>query len=109
MLDLTLYSNSNKYYEVKMLDGKVLKLKRPSQVLFMEVMDIKKFVDEKDVEKSLDGLYEIFTKIVNMNIDGEKYEKEDIENEYDLQLVSILINDYFAYWSKEIAEKVDFQ
>ena len=54
-------------------------------------------------------MIDIFTRILNRNDEGKTFTKDEIEEEFDLMVVVYVVKDYFQYWTKEIADHVNFQ
>ena len=82
MLDLG--KLQQKLYKVKLLDGTILQIPKPSQLLLKKMMDL-----EKTENKATDLLYEInniLFEIFNTNKNGIKYTLEDIEKMFDLSI-----------------------
>ena len=107
MLDLTVISKQ--LYEIKLLDGTVLKLKRPSQGLVEYIISLRNYVEDKDEEELVSAFGELFTRILNNNTAKKVFKEEELVEEYDFTLISMVIEDYFKYWNEEVADEVDFQ
>lgn len=106
MLDLTA-AVSTELYEIKMLDGQILHLKRPTQALQQTIVQVKQF--EKEESKLINCFIDIFIRIINRNKEGITYTKEDIAENYDISIIGLVVKDYFTYWNKEIEQIVNFQ
>lgn len=104
MLDLTA-AVSTELYEIKMLDGKVLHLKRPTQALQQTIVQMKSDDDESNLVEVITA---IFVRIINRNTEGITYTEKDFEEDYDITLIGMVVQDYFEYWTKEIMNKVNF-
>ena len=107
MLDLT--QIVKKYYEIRLLDETVLKLKRPSQAMVEFLISIKNLIEKKEEEQVVASFAELFALILSNNTDGYQYEAEGLAAEYDFSTISYVIEDYFKYWNEEVADEVDFQ
>nr|WP_317357249.1 hypothetical protein [uncultured Tyzzerella sp.] len=93
MLDLG--KLQQKLYKVKLLDGTILQIPKPSQLLLKKMMDL-----EKTENKATDLLYEInniLFEIFNTNKNGIKYTLEDIEKMFDLSIALAVIKDYISF------------
>jgi len=106
MLDLTkIYKE--KYYEIKLIDGTELKLKRPTQAMVEYTLNLR---DLKDNDKeTLHAITGMFVRVLNRNTEDRVFTNEEIDNEYDTQIIAFVIQDYFEFWQKDVNEKVDFQ
>ena len=108
MLDLTTAFDA--LYQVKLLDGTVLSIKRPTQALQESIMHLQKLgEDASNVDAVFNETMAIFCRILNRNTDGIQFEQEDIEDEYDFSLALLVIGDYFKFYSQEVARKVNFR
>jgi hypothetical protein len=80
----------NETYDIKMKDGTILHLKKPTRALLKELMKID---EQNDEAVLLDEVYAMFTKMINTNTDGIKYKQKDLE-ELDIGTVMYVIKDY---------------
>ena len=103
MLDLTTRTSSKKLYEIKMPDGKELKLKLPTQSLLMKLNDIQAYV-ETDPMKALSAINNLVVQILNLNTQGIKYTEEQIMDMLDLDTLILIIQDYLTTTTKTLGE-----
>ncbi|MGL5637569.1 MAG: hypothetical protein ACRCX8_01395 [Sarcina sp.] len=94
MLDLT--ALSIKYFEVKMLDGNKLSIRKPTQKMMNFIIKMNGLAEEKQ----LDAIDELVTMILNNNKEGIAYLKKDIAN-YELEIKEAIITG-FSKFAKEI-------
>lgn len=99
MLDLTL---QKKLYEIKWVDGTVLKLNPPTQRVYRKILNIQQQEDESMI---LESVYATTKEIINSNTAGRV-----VDNITDLSLDTCLlvIQDYFEFYTKQISEQVVF-
>lgn len=102
MLDLA--SVNNKYYEVKLIDGTLLKLKRPTQAMQNSLLTLK----DAGSENAINSMLALFIRIINRNTENKIFTSDDFED-YDIALTTLVIKDYFEFWSKEVMQLVNFQ
>lgn len=107
MLDLTVINNE--HYDIRLLDGTELKLKRPTQAMVEYTMKIEGMSKSENKAQVINALAELFVRILNRNTDGIAFNIKDITEEYDFQTIGYVIQDYFSYWNKEEEGKVFFQ
>ena len=109
MLDLAVICGS--LYEIKLLDGTVLKLKRPTQEMYETILSLSKSVKKmEDGDMGIiDAVMEVFTAILNRNDKGLKFTKEQLSDDYDFLVAMTVMSDYMKFYSQEIKSKVDFQ
>lgn len=100
MLDLTL---QRKLYEIKWVDGAVLKLNPPTQKQYLDIERIQNASEYKDI---ISSVYDTTSEIINNNT-----EKRVVENvtELGLDTCLLILQDYFNFYQKQIAENAVFQ
>ena len=108
MLDLQQVVNE-KLYEIRLLDGRELKLKRPTQRIYEYVAELNKYFKSNREIEALSGFMKCFTMILNRNVQKVVFTEEELQDDYDISIVVYVIKDYFEFWNKDIAEQVDFQ
>ena len=107
MLDLTAMKTN--YYQIRLLDGTELNIKRPTQSMVEYTLKIEGMVKAEEQSEAVLGLANLFVRILNRNVEGLTFNAEDIAEEYDFQTIGFVIQDYFSYWDKEVSDTVDFQ
>ncbi|MBM6776021.1 hypothetical protein H7U34_01825 [Collinsella tanakaei] len=108
MLDLT--NAFGELYQVKLFDGTVLNLKRPTQALQNAIIGLQKMGGStKNIEKLMNETMSIFVRVLNRNNEGIEYTVDNIGADYDYSVALLVIGDYLKYYSQEITEKVNFQ
>ena len=108
MLDLQ-QAIKQAFYDIRLLDGTELHLKRPNQAMIEYIVGLESFLkDNKEVE-AMNGFVEAFVSILNRNVEGVKFEADVVREEYDIAVMVIVIRDYFDYWNKDLMNRVDFQ
>lgn len=100
MLDLTAYK---KYYEIKMPEGDILQINRPSQAMLSRLIKLQSIKDS-DIDNALDEMWSILLDILNNNINGKVYDAEYINKHFDISIVSVVITDYLESVLDELAE-----
>lgn len=108
MLDLT--TAYSELYQVKLIDGTILTLNRPTQALQESIMRLQKLGEKgKDIEGIMKETMLIFCRILNRNTNGIEFNLEDLQEEYDYTLALLVMGDYFKFYSQEVAKQVNFQ
>lgn len=107
MLDLGTLAE-DRYYEIKLLDGAELRLKRPSQAMYEFLLTLDK-LNETDSAAVINGFSKLFERILNRNVEGAHFDREQLIEDYDFKVISYVISDYFNYWNEEVNDKVNFQ
>ncbi len=95
MLDLS--KLNVELYDIKLLDGTVLALNRPTQAMMEYVVDMKHIAEEADQAEVIKCITKLFTMILNRNTNGKKFTAEDIENDYDYSIITYVVQDYFTF------------
>lgn len=90
MLDLS----KNELYEIKMPEGEVLHIRKPSQKIYMRLIKIQR--QEIEVLDAMDELYNLLLDIFNLNTDNKQYDEAYINN-FDINTVGLVLNDYFNF------------
>ena len=105
MLDLNMMND--KFYEVRLLDGKQLKLGRPTQKMYEQIMEIQ---DKKTTDaETLRMFARVFAAILNRNTEHIKFNANELSQVYDFAVIGLVIKDYFSFWNKEIKDNINFQ
>lgn len=87
MLDLT--KRLFDYYELVWFDGEKLEIKRPSQALLIEMMNLQNLPEDKQIE----GMYDIVRAVLNNNTKDRVFTKEEIDS-IDYSIVELIMEDY---------------
>lgn len=106
MLDLT--AQTTKLYEIKLLDGQVLELKRPTQAMQETTLKLNG-LGSNNAKEVFTILLNLFARILNRNEQGIQYKEKELAENYDVALMTTVIKDYFDYWNTEIQDTVNFQ
>lgn len=82
-LDLTVFKEDT--FDIKLLDGSMIKIKKPSQKMFMEFIAYQdmKTDNQEEVIQALDIL---IIKIINNNTDGKEFTIEQLDFTFDMKL-----------------------
>lgn len=108
MLDLT--TAFGELYQIKLLDGTVLELKRPTQGLQNAIIQLQKIgEDEKNSELIMKETMGVFCRILNRNTDGIEFTVEGLGDEYDYSIALVVMGDYFRYYNQEVSKVVSFR
>lgn len=107
MLDLSTFTNN--YYEIKLIDGTVLQLARPTQALQETLLKIKELSAQMQEGEAINWTMETVVRVLNRNVNDRTFTLEDLDKEgIDLSIGLLIIKDYFTYWNDEVLQKVDF-
>lgn len=108
MLDLS--TVCAKLYQIKMADGTVLELKRPTQALYTTILQLadKAKTDNADMQL-IDAAMEVFVRILNRNTEGIEFTREELESDYDFTVALMVMGDYMKFYAEEIKNTVNFQ
>ena len=107
MLDLTAI-NAN-LYQIKMADGEIITLKRPTQALFESIIKIGELSKNSTDSKVMEQVMEIFCRILNRNTSNKSFTLGELQDDYDFTVALMVIGDYMKYYADEITAKVNFQ
>ena len=97
MLDLAKLQQN--FYKIKLLDGTILQIPKPSQLLLRKMMELENVDNTFENSSTLiiKEIYNILFEIFNTNKNGIKYTLEDIEKMFDLSTALIVIKDYINF------------
>ena len=108
MLDLTTLCGN--LYEIKMADGEVLHLKRPTQGMYQRMIDLGQETNNgENTTAVMEIAMDMFTKIINQNDKGKQFTQEELSKDYNFTIALMVMNDYMTYYANEIGNKVNFQ
>lgn len=108
MLDLT--TAFGELYQVKLLDGTVLELRRPTQALQNSILQLQKLGEsEKNSELVMKETMGVFCRILNRNAEGIEFTVEGLGDEYDYSIALVVMGDYFRYYNQEVSKVVNFR
>lgn len=99
MIDLS--TRAQELYSIKLNDGKILKLNKPTQKLLLKMMELQSYTNAQD---ALDAIYEVITDIFNKNVDGVVFTRTQLEDMLDLEITVIIIEDYLKSTVKQLGE-----
>lgn len=107
MLDLTALCGS--MYEIKLLDGHVYRLRRPTQALYETLLRVGELAkDEGKMDDVMSETMDILAQVLNRNDEGAEFTREQLEDEYDFSIAMTVIGDYMKFYADEIQSRVNF-
>ncbi|MCI1959700.1 MAG: hypothetical protein LKJ25_08785 [Clostridia bacterium] len=92
MLDLN--TLTQKYYEVKLLDGSIIHLKHPTQGMLNTMVSFSNIKSSTDNTQVINVLYDLMTRIFNRNTEGVTFTREQIGDMLDIKAAMYVLNDY---------------
>lgn len=97
ILDLTTFIDQ--YFELKMLDGEVLKLKKPSQAMLVRIMAHEQTMKKANAKPQdvLVALVELLTDILNNNANGKEYDRKFVEDTFDIHMAMAVLRAYMDF------------
>ncbi|MDY3368405.1 hypothetical protein [Zhenhengia yiwuensis] len=99
MIDL---SKNTELYKIKLEDGTVLKLKKPTQSMLVQMMEMSQ-TKEKDYE-IVTKLFELLTRIFNRNTNDMAFTQKQIEEMLDLEIAMKIVQDYLNSTLKDLGK-----
>ena len=96
MLDLSLQKS---LYKVKWTDGTVITLKPPTQAIYKELIA----VQNASEEEAMDYIYDMVDRILKNNLNKKDFDGSSL----GIDGCMMLIQDYFAFYEKEL-DKIVF-
>lgn len=99
MLDLSVFKEQ--YFELKLFDGEVLKLKKPSQRMVIEMMGYEQTFKDKKNHKNIEVMVDTFSQmivdILNNNANDKAFNKQFVEENFDFSLGMTLVQAYMNF------------
>lgn len=99
MLDLT--KIKVKYFQVKLPNGDVLHIKKPTQAMIKYVADM----ESLDMEEQLEKVYNFTVRVLNHNKEEKSYTLEDVHEILEFEVIQVLIEEYIKF-VQDVAEKI---
>lgn len=107
MLDLTDICGS--LYEIKLADGVVYKLKRPTQGLYESIIRMGKLTQGDKTEELMSECLNVLVRILNRNTEGREFTLAEVEDDYDFTIAMMVMSDYMKFYADEVSSRVNFQ
>lgn len=108
MIDL---SKHYKLYEIKMPDGEIMKIKKPSQGFLMDLCSIAKMcgedrhIDISDMEQVLGLISGAAARVFSLNTEGVKYTPDMLDDMgIDAEIQMEVIKDYLDFYFGAVQE-----
>lgn len=97
MLDLNVFQD--KFFDIKLFDGEVINLPKPTQATILKLTkletDIKKYGDNS--EKLLGSFTEIIVHILNTNKEGKKFTKNWVDENLNFTMNKAILEGYMEF------------
>ena len=95
MIDLSVFENAT--MPVRLPDGHVLHLSKPTQRLVIEMLGFREMKEDSTAEEITAALDTITRKILCTNENGEIFTAEYVERDLNMQMKIALLNAYSAF------------
>ena len=92
MIDLKNLKDSVSFYELKLEDGSILHIKRPTQAMLLKMVDLQNHSEKP--EEAMVIVFDVITAMFNNNVDGRTFTVDDMTNMLDFQMAAYVIEDY---------------
>lgn len=92
MLDLSVFQEQT--LDIKMLDGEVVQIKKPTQALVIEVMKLRSVNEQDDGMEIISTLSGLVYKILNSNKAGKTFTREFIDKTLDFNMCMAIVQAY---------------
>lgn len=94
LLDLSVYKEETA--DIRMTDGRLLHLRKPSQRLVIEMLQLGRLTEEMQPEAIADALDRVTAEILNNNADGIPIRRESVEA-LTLDMKLAIVNAYSEF------------
>ena len=96
MLDLQAFQQRT--YEVKLFDGEIIKLTKPSQKLVIDIIAYEeKMKDKSNIRNILDSFVSLIVDILNTNLEGRKFTRAYVEKYFSFELGMVFLEGYINF------------
>ena len=84
-------------YKIKLADGTILKIKKPTQAMLLTMVEFRNADEKEDIEL-LGDLYALMSRIFNRNTNDIKFSMDDIQEMFALETALIVLKDYMDFF-----------
>lgn len=101
MLDLTVLVD--KCFEIKMLNGEVVSIKKPTQKMALDLSNNKELIEaekNKDIEKVIKIINDRVMIVLNHNKEGRVFKAEEL-TDLNLDIIKLIVEGYLQ-WVKDL-------
>ena len=100
---LNLSELKNKRYELLWFDETTIQLKKPTQQMWERLGELRN-IDSNDLKVLMDIVYELLYEIFNNNANGRKFSKEEIKENFDLDIAYEFMNEYAKHYIPQLGK-----
>lgn len=90
-------------YKIKLADGTILKIKKPTQAMLLTMVEFRNADEKEDIEL-LGDLYVLMLRIFNRNTNDIEFSMDDIQEMFALETALIVLKDYMDFSFKQLGE-----
>lgn len=90
-------------YKIKLDDGTILKIKKPTQAMLLTMVEFRNADEKEDIEL-LGDLYALMLRIFNRNTNDIEFSMEDMQEMFALETALIVLKDYMDFSFKQLGE-----
>lgn len=101
MLDLS--KLAQEYYNIKLTDKTILKIRKPSQAILKTMIEFQN-ADRIEEAEVIDFLYDLIFRIFNRNTEDRRFTREEIEEMMSVEIAVEVLKDYFTFSLKILGE-----
>lgn len=90
-------------YKIKLADGTILKIKKPTQAMLLTMVEFRNADEKEDIEL-IGDLYVLMLRIFNRNTNDIEFSMEDMQEMFALETALIVLKDYMDFSFKQLGE-----
>ncbi len=90
-------------YKIKLEDGTVLTLKKPTQATLNKMINLSE-LNQSEYEEVFIIIFGVLTEIFNRNTQGKIFDREFIESMLDVETAMMILDDYMKDIYKEMGK-----
>lgn len=98
MAILDLQSFQQRTHEVRLFDGEVIRLTKPSQRLVIDILAYEeKMKASNNTKDVLDSFVSLIVDILNTNLEGRKFNRAYVEKYFNFEIGMVFVESYIEF------------
>lgn len=91
-------------YEIKLEDKTILKLKKPTQGLLLELARLQELTETEQPIEVIEQINNITTRVFNRNMNGRTFTEAEVAEMLDFETAMYVLQDYLQHTYKRLGE-----
>lgn len=98
MIDLNAFKETTE--EVKLFNGEIINLKKPTQQMIIDMMALQDDINKKDSKKLIEKVNKLLISILNHNAENKQFDIDYIKNNFTYETMLAFIKAYGEFANK---------